>query len=82
MDEQESVVVRVRVPKGVVDFLREFAKVDVQEWLEDSLLHQFGADLNAFYGDSSVFMDLEALIEKFRLREVPILADGYIPKDC
>ena len=76
--------VEIEVPDGIVEFLKQLPGYDeaqIGKYLEQALQHQFGADWNAFAKDADIFLDLETLIEKFKLRSTPILAD-YIKKDC
>jgi len=80
--EAETVTVSIEVPKGVIDFLKTFG-VDTKRYLEDVVLHCFGADLTAFRGDPTVFIDWARLMEKHRFREIPLLADyPAIKENC
>ena len=64
------VKVEIEVPDGILDFLKTFNQ-DVKEYLEDSVQVQFGADWNAFEGNPEIFIDLDALIEKYKLDSTP-----------
>ena len=76
MSNVEVVEVEISVPKGVIGFLKGFG-VDVKKYLEDLVLHCFGADLTAFRGDPTVFIDWARLMEKYKIREIPFLTDNY-----
>ncbi|MBS7647952.1 hypothetical protein KEJ24_09000 [Candidatus Bathyarchaeota archaeon] len=56
---EEYETVQVRVPKAVLDFLRAL-RVNVEEYLENTIIEGFKADLNA---SSGPFM--ENIIERF-----------------
>ena len=47
----------------------------LKEYREKALQHRFGCDWDAFLSDARVFIGVEALVEKYKLRSTPILAD-------
>ena len=60
----EEVEVTIRVPRGVIDFLRHF-DVEPEEYILTSLRKSLEADIDASQG---VFFDKEWAIEKFNLK--------------
>jgi len=68
----ECVRVEVNVPKGIIDFLKEVG-VNLDEWLEYTVIDSFRADFDVFRSGADIFIDIEGLIEKHQLRNIPEL---------
>jgi len=83
-DASSMMKVEVRVPKPIVDFLKDLG-VDFETILQDDVVDWFGSQLQVSYEDPGIFgcprsLDVRPLIEKHRLREVPGL-ESSIEKD-
>lgn len=78
----EKVEIKIRVPKPIVDFLKDCG-TSIESWLDESLIDFFGSNLNISYDHPDIFgepnADIPALIEKHRLEQVPEL-EGHIEK--
>jgi hypothetical protein len=77
------VKVGIEVPDGIVEFLKEhlgYGDEEVQEYVEESVQHKFGADWDVFNGGVVAFQSIGDLIDKYKLRSTPILAH-YIKED-
>jgi len=61
LSNQETVTVKIRIPKNVIEMLRALEK-DPQKYLEYSIIQVVKADL-----DAGILASKEALIEKYGL---------------
>ena len=68
----EFVKVEVSVPKGIIDFLKEVG-VNLDEWLGYTVIDSFRADFDVFQSSADIFLDIEGLVEKHQLRNIPEL---------
>ena len=68
-EDIEYVKCEVKVPIQIVEFLGVF-NIDVQKWVEEGIIDHFGANLDCFFTDPTIFMD--GLQEKFK--NIPHLA--------
>jgi len=68
----ECVEVKVKVPKGIIDCMKEIG-VNLDEWLEYTVIDAFRADFDVYQSSADIFIDIEELIEKHRLRDIPEL---------
>jgi len=68
----ECMRVEVSVPKGIIDFLKEVG-VNLDEWLGYTVIDSFRADFDVFQSSADIFLDIEGLVEKHQLRNIPEL---------
>jgi len=59
----------IEVPDQIVEFLKEF-NINPEGYAKECVLQGFCADVDAFYNDPKVFIDLEGLIKKYNLKKI------------
>jgi len=70
LEEVDYETYEVRVPTQIVEFLETFS-INIQKWVEDTIIEQFGADLDCFFNDPRIFADNLLM----KLKSIPHLTE-------